>query len=290
MTRRWQLLCFTLALSLDVAHLSGQNLNGDSELTLGITAYEKATYTDAIDHLERAVTLDPKSLVGHFYLAEAYQNTYSEECDWDCETNEHRRVRAIEEYNKVLELDPSNTEALKALGWRYYRDAKSKEAENYYQKTLDVDPNDFEALYSLAVIHWQRSYTLRAEKRAKLRLGRKKPLINLSSCTEIRIEILARIEEGMSLLTRATGIAQSYEVEEYMSLLYRERADIQCGDQSAYDQDVNAAVMWAHRACDTRHNPNRVTIGCISLRCPPPPPPPPAPGQTGACSDSGASR
>jgi tetratricopeptide (TPR) repeat protein len=254
-------------------------------LQLGIAAYENTNYGNAIDHLERAVTLDPKSLIGHLYLADAYENTYSEECDWDCDTNEHRRVRAIEEYRKVLELDPSNTEALKALAWRYDRDAKFDEAERYYQKILDVDPNDFEALYSLAVLKFNRSYILRAEKRAELKLERKKPLINSSSCTEIRLQNLARVQESMSLLKRATEIAESYAVKEYMSLLYQERADIQCGDRSAYDQDVSAALMWARRACDARHKPDLVTISCKSLRCPPPTPPPPAPGQPGACSD-----
>ena len=124
MTPRW-VPCFALAFCLGVPWLSGQNFNANSELSLGIAAYEKAKYRDAIDHFERAVTLDPRTVTGHFYLAEAYDNAYSEECDWDCDANERRRLRAIEEFKKVLELDPSNTEALKTLAWRYYRSAKS---------------------------------------------------------------------------------------------------------------------------------------------------------------------
>jgi tetratricopeptide (TPR) repeat protein len=284
MTLRWPILSVTLALGLAVPQMLAQNSNADSELTLGIAAYGKAKYSDAIEHLERAVTLNPKAVTGHFYLAESYDSAYSEECDWNCDANEGRRVRAIEEYNKVLELEPANTEAMKALAWRYFRSVQPDEADRFYRKVLDVDPNDFEARYTLAVIQWQRSYQIRAQRRAELKLGRNKTLINLPSCFEIRNMNLAQVEEGMSLLTRAPGIVESYDVKAYLSLLYRERADIQCGDRSAYDQDVNTAMEWTRRACDARHKRDRVSIPCVSLRCPPAPPPA-GPGQPGACRD-----
>ena len=191
----------------------------------------------------------------------------------------------MQEFEKVLEFDPSNTEALKVLGWRYSRKAKFDEADRYYRRALEVDPNDFEALYTLAVLQWTRSYQIRQQKRAELKVGQNNPFINSPSCTEIRIENLARIEDGMTLLKRAIELVKSYDAESYLSHLYRERADIQCSDQSAYDQDVNTAVQWARRACKTRRDPDRMTISCISTRCPLPAPPPPAAGQPGACPD-----
>jgi Flp pilus assembly protein TadD len=116
--------------------LYSQNLNAIAELNLGIAAYDKAEYSDAIDHLERTAVLDPNAVGGHLDLAEAYDHAYGdgEECELNCDTNEHRRLRAIEEFNKVLELDPSNPEALKALAWRYHRSAKFEEADRYYRK------------------------------------------------------------------------------------------------------------------------------------------------------------
>jgi len=287
MNLRWLLLGFTLALGLALAlpQLLAQDSNANSELSLGIAAYEKAKYSEAIDHLERAITVSPKAVAGHFYLAESYDSAYSEECDWNCDANERRLVRAIEEYNKVLELEPSNTEAMKGLAWRYYRAVKSNEADGFYRRALEVDPNDFEALYTLAVIQWQRSYQIRAEKRSELKLGRDKALINLPSCAEIRSENLAKVEDGISLLTRAAGIVASYDVKAYLSLLYRERADIECGDRSAHDQDVNAALEWTRRACDAWHKPDRVTISCIAVRCPLPAPPPAGLGQPNGCPD-----
>ena len=45
--------------------LFSQNFNATTELQLGIAAYEKSKYWDAIDHLERAVTLDPSAITAH---------------------------------------------------------------------------------------------------------------------------------------------------------------------------------------------------------------------------------
>src|SRR5689334_5381089 len=88
MALRWPLLIFTLALGLAVPQMLAENSNAESELKLGIATYGKAKYSDAIEHLERAVTLNPRTVTGHFYLAESYDGAYSEECDHDCEANE----------------------------------------------------------------------------------------------------------------------------------------------------------------------------------------------------------
>jgi len=286
MTARWPLVCFTLALGLAVPQLLAQISNADSELSLGIAAYEKGKNNEAIEHLERVVALMPNSVTGHFYLAESYDSdTASEECDWNCDEKERRILRAIQEYNKVLELEPTSTEAMKALAWRYHRRAKPDEADRFYRRALEVDPNDFEALYTLAVIRWQRSYQIRAQRRAELKLGRNKALINLPSCAEIRSSNLPLIEDAMSLLTRADGLVESYDVKVYLNLLYPERADIQCGDRAAYNHDLNSAMEWTRRACDARREPDRFTISCISLRCPPPAPPPAGPGQPDDCPE-----
>jgi len=111
-------------------------------------------------------------------------------------------VLVLEEYNKVLELDSSNTKALNSMANLHYRSAKFDEAERYYRKTIEVDASNSEALYTLAVIEWHRSYVLRMEKRAQLKFSPRQPLIDSPACHEIRKENLARVEEGISLLTR----------------------------------------------------------------------------------------
>lgn len=52
--------------------LSGQNPASSRDLKVGIRAHEAGEYPEAIEHLERAVLLDPTSAEGHYYLASAY--------------------------------------------------------------------------------------------------------------------------------------------------------------------------------------------------------------------------
>jgi tetratricopeptide (TPR) repeat protein len=251
-----------------------QILDAQSELRLGIAAYENATYREAVEHLERAVSLDPTSTKAHLYLADAYNERYCENCEFDpgeaSEINDHWRVLAIAEYKKVLELDVSNTQALNRLGLRYYRQADLDEAEPYYRKAIEVDPSNSEALYTLAVINWERSYGVRMRKRVELKLSRKQNLIGLSSCGRIRAENLARVDEGIVLLTRTLQVLSAGEAMAYMAILYRERADIQCGDRSAYKDDLRTAAAWHERACETWHNPERAELSWRGAVNPPP--------------------
>jgi tetratricopeptide (TPR) repeat protein len=250
--------------------------DAQSEQRLGVAAYENAAYKEAVEHLERAVSLDPTSTKAHLYLADAYNERHSETCEFDSgqasDINVHWRVLAIAEYKKVLELDGSNTQALNSLGHRYYWNADLDEAERYYRKAIDVDPSNSEALYTLAVIDWQRSYRLRMQKRIKLKLCQNQPLIALSACAEIRAENLARIDEGIVLLTRTLQVLDAGEAMAYMAILYRERADIQCDDDSAYTDDLRAAARWHERACETWHNPDRAKVPWRWPASPPPPP------------------
>jgi tetratricopeptide (TPR) repeat protein len=277
---RWLSLAAAMISFLRVPLIRAQKLRVTTELTQGIAAFDRAKYGEAILYLERAVTLDPVSVTGHFYLAEAYDKAYSEACVWNCVANERRHERAIEEFKRALELEPSLIEAIKAIAWRSER---PEDADRYYRKVLEIDPNDFETLYNLAVLDWRQSSELRQRQRASLRLGSRTPLIHSSSCHEIRAQNLARIEDGITLLERAEAVAESHNAEGYMGLLYRERADIQCGDQASYEKDLMTAAVWARRACDTQHRGQRIMVSeraaeRLAHGAPPP-------GAPGACAD-----
>ncbi len=253
--------------------LYSQSLNATNEMNLGIAAYDSGKYHEAIEHLTRAVTLEPKMETGHLYLGRTYDNLSADspECDEeDCAANERLKQNAMHEFRVVLELNPSNTEALKHLAHRYLRSAKRDEAEAYYRQTLIINPNDAEALYGLAVMLWKRSYVFRTERRLQLKLNPKSPLINLPACGEVRAQNLARIDESIALLTRTLQIFEAADAIGYMVLLYRERADVECNNGSAYDHDLNTARHWSDRACQAWHQTERITIPSVSMLPPPP--------------------
>jgi Flp pilus assembly protein TadD len=275
-TRSLVLICHAILLFLLSFRFFAQVPDAQSDLLVGIRAYENAAYKEAVEHLERAILLAPTSTMAHMYLAGAYSERYCETCEFDSEQtskiNDHWRVLAIAEYKKVLELDASNTQALNSLAHRYYRQADLDEAERYYRKTIEIDPSNSEALYTLAVIDWERSYRLRMQKRVELKLTQKQRLIGLSACTEIRAENLARVDEAIALMKRALQALDVGEAMVYMALFYRERADVECGDRSAYEDDLRTSVQWDDRACEIRHDLDRARVPSRWPASPPPPP------------------
>ena len=55
------------------------------------------------------------------------------------------------------------------------------------------------------------------------------------------------------MLTTALSLKPDYDdAMAYMNLLYRERADIQCGDPAAYDADLKSADKWVKVTIDVR--------------------------------------
>jgi tetratricopeptide (TPR) repeat protein len=259
--------------------LHSQALNAKAEFDLGLAAYEEAKIHDAIEHLERAVALDPEAKLGHYYLAKACEDAYIESESFP--ENDRLSARAIQEYEWLMKKDPSDTDTMKALGHRHYISAHFDDAERYYRKVLEIDGNDAETLYTIAIIQWTRSYQVRQEKRSELKLSRREPLIQSPACHEIRNQNLARVEEAIDLLTQVNQVLRATAAMRYMSIALRERADIQCGDRSAYQKDMKTALEWDRRACETSHSPDETRI---PTRWPPAPPPPP-PGQPGACPD-----
>ena len=61
------------------------------------------------------------------------------------------------------------------------------------------------------------------------------------------------VEEGIAELTKALKLRPDYDdAMAYMNLLYRERADIHCGDPAAYAADLKKADEWVDRTMATK--------------------------------------
>jgi tetratricopeptide (TPR) repeat protein len=260
-------LCLVPISSLTVSSLDSQTPDAKTELSLGIAAYKRGADRETILHLEHAVSLDSRSTVAHFYLALAYEWM----CRIDCES--HWSALAIQEYNRVLDLDPSRKDALKSLAHFLYMLARFDEAEGLYRKAATLDANDPEALYAVAVFDWRRTYRVLVEGKFRLNLSPKQPAIGLPSCHEIRTKTIREVEEGIALLTRTLQLVSYVEPQTYMAVLYKERADLQCGDRAAYKRDMASEKQWWNRACVTWHT-QKQSISPIRWFPGQPPPPP----------------
>jgi tetratricopeptide (TPR) repeat protein len=228
--------------------------SADAELNEGVAAYKQARYEEAIAHFRRSIALDPNKVVSHLYLAVAFAQEYIPGVDTP-DNNQFAR-QAIDEFERVLTLDADPAQkvsSLKGIASLYFNMKLPYKSKEYHRKVLEIDPEDVESAYSIGVIDWTEAYQPRMEQRATLGLKPGEPLINKNECWLVRAKNEELVNEGIEMLTKALTVRQDYEdAMAYMNLMYRERADIQCGNKQGYDADTKAADKWVDVTMATR--------------------------------------
>lgn len=228
-----------------------QSPNRNAELDLGVQAYKNAKYEEAIYHFEKAVANEPTNITAHMYLATAYAQNFipGEEEPGNVQFAE----AAIAQYKRVLSLDSSNTNATKGVAYLYLQMKKFDVAKGYYLKASEIDPKDPEIYYSIGVIDWTQTYQPRMETRAKLELKPEQSMIYHHECWQVRDLNQEHVADGIEMLKKALELRRDYDdAMAYMNLMYRERADIQCGDSRASDADLKTADDWVDLTLATK--------------------------------------
>jgi tetratricopeptide (TPR) repeat protein len=213
------------------------------ELNMGVQAFREVKFDEAIRHFQNATALQPQHEVAHLYLASALASEYIPGVD----EPENLRLAegAISEYQKVLDINPQSLNSLKGIAMLQLQMKKFGDAQNSYKKAIALDPKDPEDYYSIGVIDWIRTFTRSSELRRRLKKELDQPLIDAPECWDLRRSNEAGINEGIEMVAKAIELRPAYDdAMAYMNLLYRERANIQCGDQLRYDADVKAADHW----------------------------------------------
>jgi len=250
--RLFTLAAVTLALFSSVGC---NKLRARDQLNKGVEAYKNSHYELAIDHFQQAVQLDPGLINARMYLATAFVSQYIPGVD--SPDNLRTAQQAIDEYQKVIDANPSRDQKVnsaKGIAYLYLNEKKFDDAKKYYRMASELDPNDPEPYYSVGVIDWTACYAPRMEERAKLGL---KPDEHLNPknkdqakiCAELKEKNGAAIQEGIDTLNRAIQLRPDYDdAMAYMNLMYRERADVECDDLAAREQDLKTADHWVDEA------------------------------------------
>ncbi len=241
-----------LGLAVVLLSLGGcTKLRARDQLNKGVQAYKNAKYELAIEHFKNAVALDPKLLNARLYLATAYAQQYIPGADTP--ENNQMGQQAIDEYKKVLAMDPKNINSVKGIASLYFNMKKFEQAKEYHEKAKQLDPNDPEEYYSIAVIDWTQSYAPRQEERAKLGLKPDEPLKDKKVCESLRDRTLPKVDEGIQNLTKALQLRPDYDdAMAYLNLLYREKADLECGNPDARAADLKTADDWVDKTMATK--------------------------------------
>jgi tetratricopeptide (TPR) repeat protein len=221
------------------------------ESRLGAEAYRAGKNEDAIRLFETAAAHDPNCINAHLWLGTALANKYLPGDDEPANTA--LAERASGEFQRVLDLEPDRVDALKAIGFLSFYTKKFNDSKAHFQRVIAIDTNNAEAYYTIGVIDWTEAYQPRMELRARLGLKPEDALISMNECIALRASALAGVEEGIKMLSRTLEIRPEYDdAMAYLNLLYRERADIQCGDPAARDADLTTADHWVGLTLKTK--------------------------------------
>lgn len=215
----------------------------ERENAIGVQVYRAGKLEEAASHFRVAADVDPDCLNAHLWLGAALANSYIPGAN----TPANRAIAegAITAYKKVLELQPDNLDAMKAVGSLSFNMKEFNVSKLFFQKAVALDPSDAESYYTIGVIDWTESYQARMDLRQRLGLKSDESLIGLGPCADMRAANLTNLEEGIQALSRSLELRPDYDdAMAYLNLMYRERADIQCGDVAGREADLTTADHW----------------------------------------------
>lgn len=112
--------------------------------------------------LEEQVAQNPKDPSLRIQLA----NVYYDSGQWQ---------KAVEGYQKALELDPKNVGARTDLGTAYFNLGRSQDALREYGKSIELDPNHQPTMFNTIIVYMQGTGDVSAAQAAWDRLHRINP-------------------------------------------------------------------------------------------------------------------
>ena len=260
MNKHFRLLTLAAAALALLSSVGCGKLRARDQLNKGVTAYKNAKYEEAIDHFQQSVARDPNLINAKMYLATAFAQQYIPGADTP--DNNKMAEQAIEQYKLVLDMKSAKRDqrvnAAKGVASLYYNMKKFDEAKKYNHMVSDLDPNDPDPYYSIGVIDWAVCYQPRMEERSKLGM---KPDENLNPkskdqkkvCEELKVKNGPAIQEGIESLNKAIQLRPDYDdAMAYLNLMYREKADVECDDLAARQQDLKTADHWVDQTLITK--------------------------------------
>jgi tetratricopeptide (TPR) repeat protein len=255
MNRPARFLVFGVAVTGMVLAMSGCNrLMARDELNKGVEAYKGTRYEEAIGHFQKATELDPTLPMAKTYLATALaQNVVP---GLDTPENNKTAQQAINIFQEVLAKDSKDVNSIKQIAGIYFSTKKLDDAKAWQKKVLAVDPKDPEAAYTVGVIDFTEAHenVLKALASAGVTDdGEGNAKAPKKVMDPLKAENGPLVDEGLQYLTQAEQNRANYDdAMVYLNLMYRRKADLDFGNESARKDDIAHAEDWRAKAMGTR--------------------------------------
>ena len=199
--------------------------------------------------------LDPSSQDAKLYLATSY--AYQVVPSLMTPENLALAQKAIDGFQQVLDKDPNDPDALKQIASIDRSIEKFDDAKAYEEKVIQVAPNEPEAYYTIGFIDWYTAYhknaqvILAADGLTDDGMGNVK--MTKGACAKMQAANTDVVNEGMQYLQKAIDINPTYDdAMQYMQLMYRRKADLECGNDAARKADLAQTDMWMAKAMGAR--------------------------------------
>jgi tetratricopeptide (TPR) repeat protein len=226
-------------------------------LNEGARAYKDGRFPDAEEKFRTAYELDPTQKNAPVFIARAIQQQYKP----GVQTPENLAIgeRAVAEYQKILDREPSNEDAYKAIVFLYgqmKRDEKVNEMLASRAQNGPTPKAKAEALTILASKKWQCSYDITEQKENKVTENKPDKILvhyrkpanqadydKAQQCTT----------EGLKLAEQATALdPENPNAWSYKTNLLREKSKLaeMAGDATAkadFDKQYDAALETQKR-------------------------------------------
>jgi tetratricopeptide (TPR) repeat protein len=227
-------------------------LRARDKLNKGVQAY-KAGQTDlAIEDFKTAKDLDPGLTNARLYLATAYSAQYIPGAP--SPENVRNGQQAAQEFQEILQNDPSNLSAIDGLGSTLYNMAGGppfdpkmmEESKSYHQKHISLKPDDPEPYYWVGVIDWSLAFRGNREMREEYNKTARKSISDTDPmppalATQFQQKYGTVVDEGVASLQKAIQLREDYDdAMAYLNLLYRQKADMET-TPAAHDADIKSA-------------------------------------------------
>lgn len=221
----------------------------------GVEAFKNAQYEEAVSDFQEAVKLDPGSDTAKLFLATAY--AYQVVPNLTDPGNIELAQKALDGFNAVLAKNPNDLTALKQIASIDRNIGRLDQAKADELKVIAQAPNDPEAYYTLGAIDFHTVHYLNAVQILAADgltddgQGNKK--MSKGACAKMKAANTALVNESLTDLTKALTVDPTYEqAMEYLQLMYREKANVDCGDDAARKADLDQADQWVNKAMNMR--------------------------------------
>ncbi len=237
-----------------------KRLRANDQINKGVADFKSAKYESAENHFQQAVAIDPDNPNPHIYLA----TTYASQVVPGLKTPENMKLaqQAKDGFLDVLKRDPNDVIALKQLASLDRAIGNEEEAKEYGKRVIAVSPNDAESYYTIGTVDFYHAQANTKQVLARENLtddGKGNVKLSKPNCAALITVNQPLVTEGMEYLQKAVDIDPNYEnAMSIMSLMYRRKADMECGNADAIKSDLANSDLWAQKSMGARKEIERI--------------------------------